>query len=173
VTGPLEVQRLNSPTAIAARGVWIAAQGLPQFAGVLPFASSCNLGIHRTAFARIGGFDETARAGEDILLSLELWRHGLELGYNPDAIVHYRYATDAASLWRQALRNGRSQPRLWEQLRAEGMVEGVHVHWRNWAWLLRHAVDVRASAGRLSLAWVLGHKVGNVWGSIERRVLYV
>lgn len=63
---------------------------LPSFLGH-PYLVSANMGIHRSAFHDVGGFDTTLIRGEDIAFSWDLVERGIELGYASNAIMHYRH----------------------------------------------------------------------------------
>ena len=63
--------------------------GLPTFLGV-PYILSGNLGVRRSAFNEVGGFDETLSRCEDIAISFRFIQHGYELGYSDAAVVQYR-----------------------------------------------------------------------------------
>jgi GT2 family glycosyltransferase len=64
--------------------------GLPKPMGYLPFSSSANLLVPRSAFERVGGFDERLIAGEDVDFCWRLQQAGFELRFAADAVVHYR-----------------------------------------------------------------------------------
>jgi len=62
----------------------------PTFLG-FPFVVSANLGITRSAFDSVGGFDTSLTRGEDIALSWDLIAQGHEIGYAKDAVIYYRH----------------------------------------------------------------------------------
>lgn len=62
----------------------------PTFLG-FPFVVSANLGIARSSFDSVGGFDTTLTRGEDIALSWDLIERGEEIGYAKDAVMYYRH----------------------------------------------------------------------------------
>ncbi len=79
---------------------------LPTFLG-FPFLVSANMGVVRSVFQSIGGFDTTLIRGEDIALSWDLIERGVELGYAPDAIVHYRHRRGLWPMMKQHYLYGR------------------------------------------------------------------
>ncbi len=115
----------------------------------LPFASGSNLGIWTRDFWRLGGFDESFMAGEDIDLSWRAQLAGLELAFGAHAVVdrrdragvwgtarqHYRYGQGNARLYRRHRSAGMRRPAVWKVggdewarragLRVGQMVEGV------------------------------------------------
>lgn len=173
VTGPLELDRLNPAWIVEARGRSFADRR-PVFEGILPYASSCNLGLRRPLFERAGGFDPTWRVGEDLELSLRLWLSGAEVHFEPAALVHYRYRPTLRSTYRQARSYGRVRPVLAEQLRRAGRpAPNRGAGLRNWAWLVRHLPLLTGRAGRAKWLWVAGQRLGNLEGSLRVRRLYL
>ncbi len=79
---------------------------LPTFLG-FPFLVSANMGVVRSVFQSIGGFDTSLIRGEDIALSWDLIERGVELGYAPDAIVHYRHRRGMWPMMKQHYLYGR------------------------------------------------------------------
>lgn len=79
---------------------------LPTFLG-FPFLVSANMGVVRSVFHSVGGFDTTLMRGEDIALSWDLIERGVELGYAPDAIVHYRHRRGMWPMMKQHYLYGR------------------------------------------------------------------
>lgn len=64
-----------------------------------PYAQTANCAVRRAAFAAVGGFDESARFGEDADLCFRLQRSGWRLESRPGAVaVHRSRATLAAWL---------------------------------------------------------------------------
>lgn len=55
-----------------------------------PFAQTANVAVRREAFAGVGGFRETVRAGEDADLCFRLRRAGWQLEERPAALVEHR-----------------------------------------------------------------------------------
>jgi glycosyltransferase involved in cell wall biosynthesis len=60
--------------------------GLPQ----LPACGSGNMGIRRSVFAEVGGFDESLHAGEDLDFAWRVQLAGHRLVGVPRAVIHYR-----------------------------------------------------------------------------------
>lgn len=173
VTGPLDLDRLNPHWVVESRGRSFT-DGRPVFEGAFAYASSCNLGLGRALFERVGGFDPAWRVGEDLELSLRLWLSGVELHFEPDAVVHYRYRPTLRATFRQARSYGRVRPVLAERLHQAGRPapkRGAGL--RNWAWLLRHLPLLAGREGRAKWLWVAGQRVGNLEGSVRVRKLYL
>ncbi len=172
VTGPLELARLNQEWLQHAYGTKLATE--PQsFAGIFPFGASANLGVRRSVFREIGGFDPAIEVGEDIEFCLRLWSAGYSLGFAPTATVHYRLRDTRIALWRQAVQYGGATPHIWKLLARRGHpVSGRFRGTRNWLWLVRNLPSLRTPAGRLRWMVVLGGSAGRVVGSVRHRCLY-
>jgi GT2 family glycosyltransferase len=175
VGGAIEVETLNRPDAVAWRGGGAMNELLPR--GFLPAGIGANLGIWKSAFEAVGGFDVdyTYGGGEDLDLFWRANLAGYTTGFAPDAVVHYRYRSDLRSAAWQAYNYGRVMTKLYKRYRSHGMTT------RPWslilkqaAWLVLHAPDCfRGSARRGRWVWVAATSAGHVAGSIQNRVLYV
>lgn len=165
VCGPFELERLNPMWLVDAKGTTGTA-GVVWFDGVFPFASSCNLGIHRDRFLAIGGFDERINIWEDVELSMRLFLEGVELHYLDAAAVHYRYRQTKREFFARARAYGACRPQIAERLRA---YSGIEVsRWqgaRNWAWLVRHLPSLRTETGQAHWLWTAGLRLGSLDGS--------
>lgn len=71
-----------------------------------PYAQSANLAVRRCAFDAVGGFDETARAGEDADLCWRLAGAGWRLQARPEAVVEHLTRPTLSSLLVQLARHG-------------------------------------------------------------------
>lgn len=107
VGGFLDHATLNDDRVRRWRPGEATAEGLPVGYGYLPFAPSSNLGIRRSAFDHLGGFDETLARAEDVDLSWRLQHAGLKLGYEPAARVAYRHRQAVLATLGQAYQFGR------------------------------------------------------------------
>lgn len=80
--------------------------GLPTFLGHA-FLVSANMGVTRTNFVAVGGFDTDLVRGEDIAFSWDLLERGVELGYCADAVIYYRHRKGLSAMMRQHYLYGR------------------------------------------------------------------
>jgi GT2 family glycosyltransferase len=96
------------PTAVARAGV--SRQRMSQRATLdrpgTPYAQTANCAIRRDAFERAGGFDPSARAGEDADICFRLLRAGWALEGRPGAAVEHRSRESLAAWLAQMLRHG-------------------------------------------------------------------
>jgi glycosyltransferase involved in cell wall biosynthesis len=74
------------------------------------YPRSFNLGISRQAFYQVGGYPETRmHPGEDMVLSIELFRHGFKSGFVQDAFVYHKRRTALAKFFRQVFGFGKTR----------------------------------------------------------------
>ncbi|MFM8971195.1 MAG: glycosyltransferase family 2 protein, partial [Actinomycetota bacterium] len=162
VAGALDVEALNPEWVRGTRGRSIAA-GPGTFAGVVQFANSCNLGVRRSVVDRIGGVDESLRAGEDVEFSRRAARAGIPVAYAADAVVRYRYRIVLVALWRQAVAYGRSRRELEARFRVEGVAIPATPLARSWLGLVRRAPRAVIRKGRADLVFAAGNLWGRTW----------
>ncbi len=79
---------------------------LPRFLDT-PYLVSANMAVHRHDFEAAGGFDIGLIRGEDIALSWDLLRGGVELVYAADAVIHYRHRRGLWPMMKQHYLYGR------------------------------------------------------------------
>lgn len=84
----------------------------------LAAASSHNLGVRRSAFEAIGGFDERLSTAEDVDLSWRLQLAGFSFAAAPGAIMQIRRRTGIAAVFRQARTYGRGDRVLGQRFAA-------------------------------------------------------
>ena len=171
VTGPQEQELLNPPCL---RDVYGSKSGvaLQSFSGIFPFGPSANLGIRRQLFEELGGFDVSLEVGEDLDLCMRLWLEGVELRFEPNALVHYRHRQPLRSLFSQAVSYGAAAPEIGRRLRTLG--RPAPSRWsgvKNWVWLARRLPSVRSLSGRARWLVVAGNSVGRLRGSVRSRSL--
>ncbi len=172
VAGVLDHYQLNANWAIRARASAISSSPL---SGIHPWAYGCVLGIRRTYFESVGGFDESLPAGEDVDLCWRVSRYAeVDLHMVPEAVLHYRLRTSYAALFRQGLLYGRGGPTLYRRWRSQGMerrsITAVLRSWGAIAWRLA----TRREAGARGEAYFLaGQRLGCVLGSLTEHVVFL
>jgi glycosyltransferase involved in cell wall biosynthesis len=172
VTGPLELDRLNSAAVITSRGRWLEGSEAKTFDGLFPFASGCNMGLRRQTFNAVGGFDENFIYGQDVELSLRLWAAGVRMGFDANALVHYRYRTDLEGMWTQGRNHGATRPHIYRRMAdVAPTLPRVYINWRSWLWLARHVGDLRRPVDRGRWLWLAGSKAGHLRGSLSARTV--
>jgi len=100
----LETGRLNADWLVTARR---PAQTDTLPTTPVPWAYGCTIGIRRSAFDAIGGFDTNLYvSSEDIDFCARAAALGIVLASAPDAVLHYRLAGTCLALLRQGRRYG-------------------------------------------------------------------
>lgn len=140
--------------------------------GFLPFASGCNCGIWTNDFWRLGGFDESFAAGEDIDLSWRAQLAGRELAFGVGAVVDRRDRVCAMGAARQHYRYGQANALLYRRYRSAGMRRPpVRTVAGDWGLILRGMVP-RGGAPRDKWARRAGLHLGQLVGSMRNRVIF-
>lgn len=141
--------------------------------GFLPSAAGCSIGVWRSTFEEIGGFDSTILLGNDVDFSWRLQLAAVPLRFVPEAVVHYRFRESLREIFVQARTYGTAGPTLYKRYRAIGMTR------RSWRVALRfHAgalvrlARARSMADLAECAFLFGFRVGVVEGCYKNRVLY-
>lgn len=172
VGGAIENDKLNDPRLPLPRH----PDHLPVVAGFLPRAITANLGVRRSVFDAVGGFDEAYDYGgpdTEFCWRLQLASH--TLGYAPEAVVHYQHRQTLRSTAIKAYKTGRSRGRLFKDYADQGMprprLAGAMVRWGRLVVTLPAVPFSRAARWQ----WVenAAGAAGRVRGSIQHRVCYL
>lgn len=152
---------------------WNGLQRIP-YPPHLPHAGGGTLGVWRSLFEAVGGFDESLLAVHDTYFCFRVQQTGVPLHFVPEASVHIRYRRTLRGLYRQARGFGRYSTLLYKKMRALGtdpiphpIQDGLDAWWR----LARSVRALPRRGGRAGLAFGLGYRVGRARGSLEHRVL--
>lgn len=90
----------------------------PATPGALPafldyaYLVSANMGVDRSVFEAVGGFDTSLLRGEDIAFSWDLIDKGVELRFVPDAVMHYRHRRGLWPMMKQHYLYGRGMSEI-------------------------------------------------------------
>lgn len=173
VAGSFETQRLNPP--------WIASShGNPQKSGLnkyshppyLEHAGGGNMGVKRSIFLDLGGFDEGLPLLHDTDFCWRAQRKGVGLVFCPEAIMHIRYRDTARGLFHQALRLGEYNVILYKRYRAIDMPPiSLKRSLQNWWRLIKGAPFIYRRRAFMSVSWQAGWCFGRIIGSFKHRVL--
>jgi GT2 family glycosyltransferase len=143
--------------------------------GFLPFAGAGTLGIHRSLFEAVGGFDPLLPCYEeaDLCWRLQLAGHAPP-AFVPQARLHYRLAEDRTRRWRKAMTFGRTQVLLYSRFRRAGMPrESVGRAAAAWVDLARSAAGRAGGRSGSGVGWHAAVRVGRLVGSIRHGVAYL
>ena len=174
VAGPVEVDRLNDGLPRSWHRVSPRAGALERYR-FLGYASGSNAGVWADVFHRVGGYNESFRAGEDIEFSWRAQLASFELVWADEAVVHQRLRTEIAALARQHYGYGTTGPRLYRRFREAGMPpRRTRDTLRTWAWILGSAPAIVFSA-RMRGRWAIetAMAAGRIGSSLRERVLFV
>ena len=164
------------PPAVPGR-LLIDLDGLTAVHRHLPWSATANLALRRDLFIEVGGFAAELRTGEDADLCWRLAARGVELAYEPAAIVFKRGRSGLMPTFRQRLRYGRDHPLLFRRHRHAGMprrsLAEAAARYAETAKRLGQGVrHPRSEAASWAVA-CLGQDVGRVIGSVRWRSLYL
>lgn len=171
VGSPGDATKLNPSWVLTSRASEPRLQRV-WFPPYLEHASTLGLGIRRELFDRIGGFDEAFLAMQDADLCFRAQLAGANLVLADDAVVHYRYRTRFADIYRQARLYAECFAQLQRKYEPPGNRLAGAWTWpfRHWRPIARKLASVGERTGRANLAWLLGWQVGRFRGSLKHRV---
>jgi GT2 family glycosyltransferase len=175
VGGPLEITALNDPNTARWRHA-PPQDGLSVHSHFLPYARSANFGIRADVLRELGGWNEDYdRGAEEVELCWRAQLAGHNIGFAPEAVMHYRYRPTPRDLARQYYDYGRSGPQLFRAFRGEGMPRTSAARAAlAWGWLVVHVFDLARSQSRRA-EWMrrFASRCGRLAGSLRFRVLFL
>jgi glycosyltransferase involved in cell wall biosynthesis len=176
-TGQLEYELLNDADVRAWRyPPAVDADGLHRGMDFLPYAPSGNLAVRASVFQSLGGFPTSYRGGcDEVSFSWRAQLDGYQIGFAPDAVLHYRYRERRRDLVRQFAGIGFMQPRLFREFRSVGMPRRTAANaLREWRSVTKGIAVPHPSAATRE-AWIASAALlaGRVAGSLQQRVLYL
>ena len=173
VAGRLDCESLNPPWLWSSRPP-TQTDGVGAPFAFLPSAAGCSIGIRRSTFEAVGGFDPAIMLGNDVDLCWRVQLAGTPLGFVPDAVVRYRYRDTLGGIFAQARTYGTAGPTLYRRYRSRGMPR------RPWRTALRfHGAAVgrllraRSKADLAACAFLFGFRLGILEGCVRSRTLYL
>jgi GT2 family glycosyltransferase len=142
--------------------------------GFLPSAAGCSIGIWKSVFDAVGGFDQSIMLGNDVDLCWRVQLSSYQLRFVPEAVVLYRYRDTLKGIFAQARTYGTAGPVLYLKYRNKGMPR------RSWRGALRfhgailvRLMRARSRADIAGCVFLLGFRLGIFEGCIRNRVLYL
>lgn len=138
-------------------------------------AGGCGLGVRRSLFLEVGGFDEELPVLEDTDLCVRIQKRGVRLEFVGEAIVYVRYRSTPGETFRQARSWACYNELLYRRHRPENAeMEGAWAgYWAEWKEVLGLATRWRhlgSKMRRMSLAWRIGWQLGLLQGAVNYRV---
>ena len=138
---------------------------LPRFLGH-PYLVSANMGVTRTNFEAVSGFDTDLIRGEDIAFSWDLLDRGVELGYSSEAVMYYRHRKGLQAMMQQHYLYGRGFSQILARRGTpdgEGTATGLAALRPNGQSVARKSLPYFLRRGSIA--------AGRVVGLVEERVL--
>jgi GT2 family glycosyltransferase len=163
-----EFELLNPPEVLASRAP-AQVDGLQRYTrpAYLDHAGGCGLGIRRELFEAMSGFDESWPLLEDTDLCWRLQLAGHRIAFAPDAVVHIRFRSGAASFW-QAYGYGFYNVRLYKEYVPRGMPRlGPLKSLRSLWGLVLTAPEALRKGSRARYMRRLGFRLGRLAGSFR------
>lgn len=171
-----EVRKLNESWVIESRRQEAFTAGAPPlwFPPYVPYTGSGVMGVRRSVYEDVGGFDEEVVIADlDFCIKVQL--RGVDLVVVPDAEVHYCFRDSFRGIARQAFNyahSGAAAQRRYRPRRAS-LREVVAWPLRGWRPILVTVPQLPRKAGRARFAWAVGWQAGKLAGSARYRVLAV
>jgi glycosyltransferase involved in cell wall biosynthesis len=149
-------------------------EGFRNFYGFLPHAGGTRIGVRRSIFESVGGFDEDLLRGEDVDFCWRVQLAGIPLRVVPEAITRVRYPDSFRRMYRQARLSGSGDALLYRRYRVAGMPgRSIRDGLRDWLRLVQRLPRIRGKSGWARWVRRLGQRVGRLEGSLRYRVLYL
>jgi len=138
----------------------------------LPFCIGCSMGIRRSLFEEIGGYDPALKTTEDNDICWRAQFAGATLQFVPDAVVRYRYRSTLRENFRQAVWYSQNDVYLYKRYLPFGMHRlTVRENLYQWKALLKESVHIGSREGRARFVVNSGYRLGRLRGSIRERKL--
>jgi len=173
VSGPFEIEKLNR-SSLQNNRVNPQPTGIQEYTypPYLPHTGGGNMGVKRSVFAAVGGFDESMPYLFDTDFCWRVQLAGTKLHVAPQAILHVRYRDTPYSIFKQARNYGEYNVLLYKKYRQQGMPK---LSWkkgvRAWLDLLLSLPEIRHNEERAQLLWGIGWRLGRLYGCLKYRVL--
>lgn len=164
----------GSSRVCASDGEAPAELGLQSIFDYLPYAIGCNLGVRRSVFEQVGGFDESfVRGHDEVEFAWRAQEAGYTLGFAEAAVIDYVQRPDARAAVQQYRNYGRTSIQLWT--RFQHVVPAGQVSFKgavlSVARKARLGRDVARGTASLSASRAWGYSVGVLEGHLRYRVL--
>ncbi len=140
-----------------------------QYLPYLPHASGSTLGVKRSLYDAVGGFDESIPILDDTDFCWKIQLKGKKLHFVPEAVVHYRFRHTLDGIYRQARGYGKSQVLLYKKYKSLGRPKPWIESIKAWLYLLKHFPLSSSKEDWARWLWQLGWRVGRLHGSFKYR----
>jgi len=149
-------------------------EGFRTFFNFLPHAGGTRIGVRRSIFESVGGFDESLLRGEDVDFCWRVQLAGTPLRLVPEAIARVRFPKSLRRIYKQARLSGKGDALLYRRYRAAGMPgSSIEDGLQEWLSLIQRLPRIRGKSGWAHWVRRLGQRVGRLEGSLRYRVIYL
>ena len=167
VGGRLDVTRINSVESQS----WTGHPPMDALATAMkfwPYATGANLGVRRSVWAALDGFDEGFVGGhEEVEFAWRAQEAGHTVAFVPEAVVDYRLRDDPRSVVRQRFHYGRTYAQLYSRFQHLPI---PRQSWKREAWAVagfllsgpRELLAGHRTRWLAGLAWTLGRYRGDL-----------
>jgi glycosyltransferase involved in cell wall biosynthesis len=172
VASGLEYEKLNTPWTLRSRRK-SQKNGLQSYnrPPYLPHAAGCSLGVKRSIYDAVGGFDESFSPLDDTDFCWKVQLSGTKLHFVPDAVVHYRFRDNLKGIYNQARSYAKADVFLYKKYQQFGMPQ---LSWKagliDWLRLLKRSPNFLNEETRVRWIRELGWSIGHLEGSISYRI---
>jgi len=137
----------------------------------LAHVGGCGMGVRRSLWDRLGGFDEKLPVLEDTDFCIRAQHAGFEV-HVADAWVRIRFRRTLRQTFRQARAWSGTNVFLYSRYRPSGarMPNAWRDYVSRWRFALRLLSHVRSVEARQELAWQVGWQLGMLEGCLRHRV---
>ena len=171
----IDPYKLNPPWLAESRGrhQWDGLMRLP-YPPYLPHAAGATLGVRRSLFEAVGGFDKSLLAVHDTYFCLRVQLSGVPLQFVPEAVLHMRFRQTFQGMYRQAKSYGEYSTLMYRKMRELGTpplprpIRGGLTAWRDLAGGLP---SLSRPGARANWVFGLGYRIGRLKGSVKHGVL--
>lgn len=173
VSGPFETKRLNH-TKLTKHRRNPQPHGIQEYVypAYMPHAASANLGVWRSVYDQLGGFDESMLALYDTDFCWRAQLAGHKLVAEPKAVVYYRFRDSVSGLIRQAFSYAKHNVFIYKKFRTRGMPKLALKHGiKSWIDLVLGVTRLARQETRVLWLWDAGWLAGRLYASIKYRVL--
>lgn len=174
VAGRLVVTEINEEWTVQSRPEEMDFQrsGVLNTFGYLPWASSSNMGIRRDLFEKVGGFNESMPALEDIDFCWRVQQKNVKLIPVEGSFVHYRLRKTYVGIFHQSLLYAENFVFLCKRYKPLGFsppVPSTMSAVGNWLYLALRLLRFQRKDFGVWM-WNLGWRCGCITGNFKHRV---
>lgn len=135
--------------------------------GLFPYAYGGSLGVWRSSFVMVGGFDELFDTAQDIDFCYRMGLAGSRLVFVPKAVLNYRFRTTLMGICRQAYSygiGGAAILRRYRHIDDTSQLESNGVRW--WIGVFRLLITARSKGALARSLYLIANRLGRLRGRL-------